>query len=581
MKQERLHTLGALVLTATCLSLAVSTSMSQTRASGKLTGVVRDSAGTPQMGATVDVVPEIVGAAARFGFLTNTQGIFRGDRLPPGLYTVRVTLAGFLPTLQQHVRISSHLTTVVRVELESVFASLDQLRRQPAAVPIENDDWKWVLRSASVTRPVLEWADDEDSSVTVNTDTQDLRPRARLDFTDGARRPASASNMPSAPATSFAYDQKLGGPARLLLAGEMSYEGSAPGGGFATLWLPAGSLAQGPHSALVVREAKLGPAGPTFRGVRMEQSGGLALGQNAALRYSAEYVYVGITKSATALRPRLELDLRPADGWQTALIFGSEPGTATPLDPNEREMGAELAAALDQLDSLPTMLWHDGRPVLEGGWHEEIAAEHKFGSHAEVQVAAFHDDNRHVAVFGRGNDLPAANYFQDYFSNGFAYDGGSSASWGTRIAIRQKLTETVEMSAVYAYAGALGPSTEAMEADGALREFLHTTMHNALGANISTRIPYIGTKLYGGYKWVSGATVSRVDGFGEYLYQMEPFVHVGFRQALPKFGRGRWEAHARCDNLFAQGYVPVTSQDGRAVLVPAFRGFRGGLSVQF
>jgi len=33
--------------------------------------------------------------------LTNKEGIFRGEKLSPGLYTVRVTLAGFLPTLCQ------------------------------------------------------------------------------------------------------------------------------------------------------------------------------------------------------------------------------------------------------------------------------------------------------------------------------------------------------------------------------------------------------------------------------------------------------------------------------------------------
>jgi len=82
---------------------------------------------------------------------------FSRESIAPGLYTLRVTLAGFLPTIQQHVRISAHVTTVVRVELESMFASLDQLRRQPSTASVESDDWKWVLRSASITRPVLQW----------------------------------------------------------------------------------------------------------------------------------------------------------------------------------------------------------------------------------------------------------------------------------------------------------------------------------------------------------------------------------------------------------------------------------------
>src|SRR3979490_1909388 len=86
---------------------------------GKLAGVVRDAAGTPQLGANVELIAE-TGAAASRGFLTNTQGIFRGEKLAPGLYTLRVTLAGFLPTLEKHIRVTSNLTTVVRIELESM-----------------------------------------------------------------------------------------------------------------------------------------------------------------------------------------------------------------------------------------------------------------------------------------------------------------------------------------------------------------------------------------------------------------------------------------------------------------------------
>jgi Carboxypeptidase regulatory-like domain len=580
VKQERLRNWGALVLMLTCFAAGAKTSAAQGKAAaGKLAGVVRDSTGTPQMGASVEVVPEAAIKAASLGLLTNTQGIFSGDRLTPGLYTVRVTLAGFLPTIQQHVRISSRLTTVVRVELESMFASLDQLRRQPSSASVESDDWKWVLRSASVTRPVLQWTDDG-SAAEANAafDAETVHPRARLDFTDGARRPGSASNVPSAPATAFAYDQKLGGPSRLLVAGQVNYESAIAGGGIATVWLPTGALGVGPHSALVLRESQLGPSGPTFRGVRLEQGGAFALSDRALLRYGAEYVLVGMVKSATSLRPRLELDARISNAWSTAMIFAEEPGAATPLESDEREVGGELAAALNELDSFPTLLWRGGRPVLEGGWHEEIAAERNLGSNGKLQVAGFHDDNRHVAVFGRGNDLPAADYFQDYFSNGFAYDGGASGNWGMRLAIREKLSDSVEVTAVYAYAGALSPSELA---DAPTRNMLHDTMHNSVGASIAAKLPRLGTKLNVGYKWVSGQAVSRTDAYGESLLQMEPFLHVGVRKALPKFAPGHWEAIANCDNLFAQGYVSVNTQDGRALLVPAFRTFRGGLSVQF
>src|SRR5438874_8009733 len=132
---------------------------------GKLAGVVRDAAGTPQLGASVELISEAVGVAATRSFLTNTQGMFRGDKLAPGFYTVRVTLAGFLPTLEKHIRVTSNLTTVVRIELESMFAFWDHLRRMPANGTAQVDDWKWVLRSASAMRPVLEWVGGDTLSV--------------------------------------------------------------------------------------------------------------------------------------------------------------------------------------------------------------------------------------------------------------------------------------------------------------------------------------------------------------------------------------------------------------------------------
>lgn len=579
MKQGRLRILGALVLAATCSSLGANTAAAQAKlASGKLAGVVRDTAGTPQMGASVEVIPETTGTLPALDLLTNTQGIFRGERLAPGFYTVRVTLAGFLPTLEKHVRITANLTTVVRIQLESMFTSLEQLRRQPSAANIETDDWKWVLRSASGTRPVLQWIDkDAVTAANGSADSRNGQPRMQLEFTDGARRPGSVSNLASSPATAFAYDQKLGGTSRLVVAGQMSYENEAPAGGIATIWLPSGSLGAGPHTALVLRESRLGPAGRTFRGVRIDQGGTVGLGDRIALRYGGEYVLVGLGTAASSMRPRLELDTRISEMWRTALIYASQPGAPGVLEPEEGESGS-LTAALNELDAFPALLWRGGHPALQGGSHEELAAERKLGASGKLQIAGFHDDNRHVAVFGRGNNLPAADYFQDYFSNGFAYDGGSSSSWGARIALREKLDGGVEWTAVYAFAGALTPGEAA---GGVLRDALRTAGRHSLGANISARVPHLGMKVNAGYKWINGVSVSRVDGYGESLFQLDPYMHVGVRQALPKFGPGRWEAIADCNNLLAQGYVSLSSRDGRTVLVPAFRTFRGGLSLQF
>jgi len=116
-------------------------------------GVVRDAGGTAD-GASVELIPEAAGAAiSSLSFLTNTQGVSEATSWSRPLFGAGNT-AGFLPTYKQHVRINANLTTLVRIEMESMFASLDQLRRQPTAKAADADDWKWVLRSASGMRPV-------------------------------------------------------------------------------------------------------------------------------------------------------------------------------------------------------------------------------------------------------------------------------------------------------------------------------------------------------------------------------------------------------------------------------------------
>jgi carboxypeptidase family protein len=583
------NVLAILVIACGASMLLASTAFAQSGStSGKLTGVVRDAAGTPQMGASVEVLPEVAGLLAVRDFLTNTHGAFSGAQVPAGFYTVRVTLAGFLPSVEQHVRVSANLTTVLRIEMDSMFASLDNLRRKPANTSSEADDWKWVLRSAPSLRPVMEWTDVDTGNVTaaVSMDNSIPRPvRMRLEFTDGARRVASPSNLAPAPATAFAYDQNLGGLGRMIFASQVSYDGDAPGGGMATVWLPSGQLGVGPYTALVLREAKSSPDGPMFRGVRVDQGGALKLGNNAVLHFGSEYVLVGLGASASAVRPRADLDVHLTENWHAALIFASIPtgpdilgGTHADGAPGDNAAGADLAAALDELDAFPALLWRGGRPVLQSGWHEEVALGRKLGARGNLQIAAYHDDQRHVAVYGRGTGLPSADYLQDYYGNGFAYDGGGSHSYGGRIAWTEKLNDNVQITAMYSYGGALIPSSDT---DDLLREVLRTVPRHALGANVTAKIPRLSTKLETGYRWVSGPAVSQVDLYGESLYQMDPFFHFGFRQPLPRFALGRWEAVAECDNLFAQGFISAGSRDGQVTLLPEFRTFRGGLSVQF
>lgn len=540
---------------------------------GKLSGVVVDPSGTPQMGATVWVLAEGAGASSALELLTNQRGQFATGGLLPGLYTVRVTLAGFLPTLQQHVRISSNLTTLLKLQVDSLFASLDRLRRSPQP-PADSDEWKWVLRTSAATRPVLQWVDGEvvsDGQPSASETVRQRQPRGRLELTSGARRPGSVSNLADSPATAFSYDQKIGRTGRLLIAGQVSYEHSAAAG-FATTWLPGGSRDSGPQTTVVLRQSKLGPAGPTFRGLRMEHASELALGNHFTLHYGAEYILAGLGSTTSSLRPRGELDFNVSPNWRASVLVAARPWNSDDLRANE------LQSVLTELDTFPALLWRNGHPVLEGGWHEELAFERKLGAHSSLQGAAFRDRARNVAVFGRGA-IANPDFFQDYFSDAFLYDGGPSTSWGARLAYRQKFFDDLDVVAVYAWAGALALEDPAASV---MRDALQTRYRHSLAARVSGRLPRVRTQMAASYKWLSGPVVSRQDIFGEATYQLDPYLSLSIRQPLPGFlMNGKWEALADIRNLLAQGYVPVNSRDGRILLVPAFRSFRGGVSFQF
>src|SRR6202521_1073728 len=256
---------------------------------GKISGVVLDPSGTPQMGASVWLISEDAGGRIVAQILSNQYGVFFTDHLKPGKYAVRVSVAGFLPSMERHVAVMSNLTTLLRVQVDTVFSSLDTLRRKSNA-PAEEDDWKWVLRSSTATRTILQW-DDSGRQIASSTLGADLpnarRPRALVQVTNGALRPGSASNFPNAPATAVSYDQQLGSLGRVLVAGQMGYDRGASGS-FAGVWLPSGIAENGPETIFIWRQSKIGAEGMSFQGMRVDHTEQLALSDRLLLRAGAE-----------------------------------------------------------------------------------------------------------------------------------------------------------------------------------------------------------------------------------------------------------------------------------------------------
>ncbi len=555
------------------VAVLVSCGTSQARSGyGRMAGVVLDSTGTPQLGATVWVSTEDAADHTVTQLLTDQRGAFSAPRLRSGWYSVRVSLAGFLPTLEQHVEVTPNLTTLLRIELGTVFDSLNSLRRQPPQ-PTAPDDWSWVLRTATSQRPILQWTDINSQDPGNSAEAKLVRPRVLVEMTGGSLHPASPSSLVNAPGTEVSYDQSLGAMGHLVMAGQMSYDGSATGG-LASIWIPSGDPNVGPVTTLVVREADLGTSGLVFRGVRLDHSEQLRFGDRIRLSVGAEYIMEGFHTQVRSLRPRGELDAQFSPNWEATFLVATD----SP-DNNPFRAGA-LGAALDALDSMPAVLFRSGQPVLENDWHQEMRITRKLDGRGSVEAAIFHDAIQHQAVFGIGA-APDAGVFQDPFSDAFVFDGGSSSSWGARVGYQEKINDHLELTAVYAYGGTLAP-TDDVGADATLRGSLVERYRHSLAARVSSKVPRINTEVAASYKWVAGSALTPVDCYGEAAYELDPNFSLSVRQPIPTFLlNGHWVAMADFGNLLAQGYLPINGPDGMITLAPVVRSFRGGLSFQF
>jgi len=542
--------------------------------SGRISGVVVDSSGTPQMGAAVFVSSEELFNFSSIQIRTNERGRFSTAALSPGIYSIKVTLAGFLPAMDQHIEVNAQGATLLQIVLGSVFSSLEQLRKKPNQ-RVSSDDWAWVLRGSAGNRSVLQWQDPTLSGQPDPLDTaQDDRSHGQFELSSGAVHPGSIANLADSPSTAFAYEMGIGLQAHLLMAGQISYEGAEPSASIASEWLPSGKTGVGPATTLVVRESHLGPEGPIFRGLRLSHDDEIALTDRVSVRYGGEYIYAGFGGATSTLRPRAEVEVLLAPDWAISGTVAERPWE----DATASETA--LQSTLDALDTFPVLMMRHGRPLFENNLHEELSLNHSIGAKATLSAAVFHDGDRHTAVIGQGPAL-SPDFVQDYFSEAFAYDGGHSQSIGTRLAYQQKITDDVETVFVYAYGGALAPTGEL--SGHALREQLATKDRQSLAARISTSVPVAGTKLSVGYKWISGAAVSQQDVYGESLYDISPYLNVQLRQPLPGAFTARHLAlQADFGNLLAQGYVPMVGTHSKQyLLVPAYRYFRGGLSFQF
>jgi len=191
---SRLH----LVVLLTLATLGCATAHAVAPAT--VSGVVRDSAGVPQIGAMVQLLRTDLSVVA--SVYTNEKGHFTIPVDYPGRYSVKAIATSFLPSMREGIRVRSG--TVVNLTLNTLYEVLQWLPSEPRTDRAQKDDWKWTLRSAA-NRPLLRWL--EDGPLVVVSDGAGSAPKlkARLMATgqegsfgeEGERFSASVEDTPS------------------------------------------------------------------------------------------------------------------------------------------------------------------------------------------------------------------------------------------------------------------------------------------------------------------------------------------------------------------------------------------------
>ena len=190
---------------------------------------------------------------------TTEEGKFAFDALAPDLYSIRVSLASFVPAIRRNIAVIPGSANVLDINLAGLLSSVDLVSSAPMQGTLISDDWKWVLRASPATRPVLRFLPDNASSsrnsstTTIFSDTTGL---LRLSAGDGD---SFSTGSPEDMGTAFALATSIYGSARVQFSGNFGYAGnsSIPAGGFRTTYSPAESDGTGPEVALTVRQIYL------------------------------------------------------------------------------------------------------------------------------------------------------------------------------------------------------------------------------------------------------------------------------------------------------------------------------------
>ncbi len=600
--------IAALILSTPAAFVPAAFAASDAPQAGTIAGVVRNSSGVPQMGASVFLFNRSEKLMVRV--LSNEHGLFGFGLLPPDVYSVRVSLASFVPAVKQKIVVQPGMQSLLYVDMRSVLSSIQLVYAKPGEGALMSDDWKWVLKGSAATRPVLrilpaDSGTDPDPTQTGSVAHPSVFSDTRGMFNVSAGDPGSLGSA-SAQAdlgTAFAVATSLFGRNELELSGNVgSAHDGLPSAGFRTSFRRDG---MGPEVAVTVQQIYLPLRGslanlagqpdgsPSLRTMSVSIHDSLAITENLRLDYGSSFDSVSYLDHVNSLNKfaRLTYDFGRAGKVKIALSSGAPPVELAmePRDSEGRAPGDSEALAQDlaALSLMPRLSLLDGHSAIQRSDDAEIGYEKKIGS-TKFDVSAYHErvSNNALTVVAPEGAFAPNELLPDISSQNSIFDSGSYHRSGVAASMSHSIGDHFEIGSSFGSGGALSPDGADLSADSAagLRSSLHTVQRFWASARASARIPVTGTIITGSYQWMDYDDTIMPDHF--YLTQSpytQPGLNVRVRQPLPSvLGMpGRLEATAELENGLAQGYLPVTEGGQHVTLVQAPRALRGGLSFIF
>jgi hypothetical protein len=536
--------------------------------SSSISGYVRSATGVPQMGAMV----EVLGAAAHnLKVFTDENGFYSASGLLPGVYSVKAYSTSFLPALREHVGLRPGSSVMVNLKLSGLF---EAIQLPTLRGPADDDDWKWVLRSAA-NRPILRMLPDGSLTSAESGDKHDLK--GTLSFVAGSASGGfgSSSDMN----TGFSVERSLFSAGTVALEGNVGYNGGSPNTVLRASYSHALANGSTPEMSFTMRRLAapgINGYGTALQAMALSASDKFSLGEILELRFGSELQTIQFLGRVTAFRPFGSADLHLSPNTVVEYRY------ATSQPDGRLEKGFDSAPP-DLSESGPRVSVANFSSTVERAHHHELSLSRRMGD-TNLQVAMYSDRVADPALTGVGEaSVAGGDVLPDIYSETFTYRGKDLDARGMRVVLQRKLASDLTATLDYGYGGVLDLSKTDVALQDARRDTYVRNRHTA-SAKFSGTLPGVHTRWITSYRWISGQALTPVDMFNQSAGQSDPYLDIFIRQPIPGTGflPGHMDAVIDIRNLLAQGYVPVMGQDGRTVyLVQSARTVRGGVAFTF